>query len=141
MKISIGTDHRGVNLKQKIIQHFSKIEWIDLGSNDAQKTDYCIYAKKVCENILSGKSDLGILICGSGIGMSIAANRMKKIYAGLCLNEEMAKAAREDDNINVLVLGADFLSPERAFSIIEAWRLAKFKGGHYQKRLELLEQC
>lgn len=139
MKISIGADHRGYDLKTKIIEHFKNVQWIDVGTNSKERTDYPIYTKKVCNNILGKKSDLGILLCGSGIGVGIAANRFKGIYAGVCWNAEIAKIAKADDNINVLVLPADFLGSEQAFLIIKIWLETEFKNGHYQKRLDMID--
>ena len=140
MKICIGSDHRGFELKQVIIEELPEIEWIDVGTHNDKRTDYPLFAEKVCKNILSGKSEFGVLICGSGIGMSIAANRHKKIYAGLCWSESVAKAAKEDDNINILVLPASFVGPEQAVLMIKDWLSSKFKGGHYQQRLELIDR-
>jgi len=141
MKISIGTDHRGYDLKLQIIEHFKEVEWIDVGTNSKERTDYPIFAKKVCNNILKKESELGILLCGSGVGVGIAANRFRGIYAGVCWNTEIAKLAKGDDNINVLVLPADFVSKEQALLIIKSWLETEFKGGHYQKRLEMIEKC
>ncbi|MBU4269582.1 RpiB/LacA/LacB family sugar-phosphate isomerase [Candidatus Dependentiae bacterium] len=137
MKISIGSDHRGVELKSKIISNFLNIEWVDVGAYDLTKTDYPIYAKKVAQNILDNNSELGILICGSGVGMSIAANRYKHIYAALCWNPEVAAAARCDDMANILALPADYISLDLAFEIVNAWLKAEFKGGRYQTRLDM----
>lgn len=139
MMISIGADHRGYDLKAKIIEHFKDIKWIDVGTNSKERTDYPIYAKKVCNNILEKRSDLGILLCGSGIGVGIAANRFKGIYAGVCWNAEIAIFAKADDNINVLVLPADFMGPEQAFLSIKIWLETEFKNGHYQKRLDMID--
>ena len=137
--ISIGSDHRGYELKSKIIEHFADIDFLDVGTNSEDRTDYPIYAKKVCKNIINGKTDFGILICGSGVGISIAANRFSKIYASLCWNAEVAKMAKEDDGANVLVLPANFVTTKEAFEIIKAWIDAKFKGGVYQERLDMIE--
>jgi ribose 5-phosphate isomerase B len=140
MKISIGADHRGYELKAKIIERFKDIQWIDVGTNSTDRTDYPIFAKKVCNNILKKESDLGILLCGSGVGVGIAANRFRGIYAAVCWNTKVAQLAKSDDNANVLVIPADFVSPEEAFNIIKFWLSAGFKGGHYQKRLEMIEE-
>ena len=139
MMISIGSDHRGFKLKSEIIKHFTNIEFLDVGTNSEDRTDFPVYAKKVCKNIIDGKSDLGILICGSGVGISVAANRFSKIYAALCWNKEVAKMAKEDDGANVLVLPANFVTTKESFEIIKSWLDAKFKGGVYQKRLEMIE--
>jgi len=139
MKISIGADHRGFKLKNAIVDQFADIEWLDVGTDSKDRTDYPEYARHVCENILQGKSELGILICGSGIGISIAANRYKKIYAALCWGQDIARVAREDDLANVLVLPADFVSTEQAFEIVEGWLSAEFKAGEYQERLDMID--
>lgn len=139
MKISIGSDHKGIELKSKIIQNFKDIDWLDVGTNDFNRTDYPIYAKRVVQNIISNRSEFGILICGSGVGMSIAANRTKKIYAALCWNPQVASAARCDDMANVLVLPADYITLELAVDIIKAWLDARFKGGHYKARLDMTD--
>ena len=140
MKICIGSDHRGYKLKKYIINAFKDIEWMDVGSDSSEKrVDYPVYTKEVCDLILKDVFELGILICASGVGMSIAANRFPQIYAALCWSPEVAKAAREDDYANVLVLPANFVSEDEALGIIEAWLHAKFKGGHYQKRLDTID--
>ena len=139
MKIAIGTDHRGFDLKNFIINAFQKIEWEDVGCFSTERCDYPIYAKKVSELILENKVKYGILLCGTGIGMAIAANRFKKIYAALVWNSTIARLSKEDDNSNILVLPADFISNEDSLEIIEAWLKASFKGGHYLERIKMLE--
>jgi len=140
MKISIGADHRGLSLKQFLIKHFSKIEWNDCGTHDTVRTDYPLFAKPVCKAVVSAVSDLGILICGSGIGMAIAANRCAGIYAGVCWNEDIARVAREHDGLNVLVLPSDFVNNEQAVSIVTAWLAHQFKGGRHQSRLNMIDE-
>ena len=139
MKISIGSDHRGFLFKSEIIKHFVRLDWLDVGTNSTERTDYPIYAKKVCQNILDKKADLGILICGSGVGMSIAANRFVHIYAALCWNKEVAQKAREDDCGNILVLPADFISLEQALEIVQTWLNSEFKDGIYADRLKIID--
>ena len=138
MKISIGSDHKGYELKGEIINHFSDFEWLDVGTDSTVRANYPVYAKKVCENILNSNVDYGILICGSGIGMSIAANRFNGIYAALCWNTDVAKLAKSDDKANVLVLPAEFISTDDVFVIIKVWIDTEFKGGIYQERLDLV---
>ncbi|MFH1644450.1 MAG: RpiB/LacA/LacB family sugar-phosphate isomerase [bacterium] len=139
-KIIIGADHRGFDLKRALIEKFTEYEWIDIGTSDKEKTDYPIYAKKLCDLLLSGQGDFGILICGSGIGMSIAANRFPGIYAGLCWNEQVAKLAKEDDGVNVLVLPSELVLFEDAFLIFKAWLDAKFKDGRYKERILMIDK-
>jgi ribose 5-phosphate isomerase B len=140
MKISIGADHRGFALKQELIKHFHDTTWLDVGTFDTSRTHYPIFARRVCESVLSQEVDAGILICGSGVGASIAANRHKKIYAALCWNKTVARVAREHDGSNVLVLPADFVSEQEAFAICDAWLSASFKGGVYQDRLTMIDE-
>lgn len=142
MKIIIGSDHRGYDLKKFIQEHIKtpEIEWIDAGTENGQeRVDYPIFTKRVCEKILDRTADRGIVICGSGIGVSIAANRFSGIYAALCWSPEVARAARKHDNANVLALSAEFTSQEMVIEIVKTWVETEFSGGIYQKRLEMLE--
>lgn len=139
MKIAIGSDHRGFDHKNFIVEKIEFVDWLDVGCFSSQKCDYPEFANLVVQSILKKESGLGVLLCGSGIGMAITANRFKKIYAGLCWNAEVAKVAKEDDNINILVLPSDFISPEQSIKIINSWLDAKFKGGIYQSRLDMIE--
>jgi ribose 5-phosphate isomerase B len=139
MKITIGSDHRGYEFKKKIKEYFSEIEWIDVGTDSVDQTDYPIYAKKVCRHIVEKKSDVAILLCGSGIGMSIAANRYKGVYAALCWNAKVAMAAKEDDNANILVIPADFVEQEQVYNMIEKWLQAQFKDGRHKRRLAMID--
>ena len=145
MKIIIGSDHRGFELKQAIITNnfddLEQITWDDVGTENKERVDYPVFAKRVCKKVISQDKALGIIICGSGIGVSIAANRFPGIYAALCWTEAVARVARQHDKANVLVLPADFLTHQEAFLIINAWLQADFLGGRYQERLDLLEQA
>lgn len=141
MKISIGADHRGYALKEFLRKNFPDIEWIDVGTdNGDDRVDYPVFARSVCKMVQDGAAERGILSCGSGVGVSIAANRFKGIYAALCWSSEVAKAARQHDLANVLVLPADFISDQEALSIVEAWLHTEFLGGRYQERLEMLDE-
>jgi len=145
MKIAIGTDHRGFSYKEFIKKNLKKInnqiiEWSDVGCYSSDTCDYPIFAKLVAQAVQSGEADLGILLCGSGVGVSIAANRFKGIYAGLAWNEETARLGKEHDNVNVLVFPADVVSEEMLIPMITAWLQASFLGGRYQKRLEMIDE-
>lgn len=146
MIITIGSDHRGFELKSQILNKFkhSKIEWLDVGCFDSSRCDYPVFAYMVTENIIKKQAHFGILICGSGVGMSIAANRSKGIYAALCWNSKVAIAAYADDSANILVLSSDFVSIEENLSIVESminsWKNNTFKGGRYKTRLEMIDQ-
>lgn len=139
MKIGIGADHRGYDLKQFLMQSFPDYIWLDEGTHSTERTDYPLYAHKVCKAILAGTISCGILLCGTGVGMAIAANRYKGIYAALCWNDEVARLARQDDGANVLVLPSDFITYDQAALMVHAWLSAQFKGGRYQERLQLID--
>jgi ribose 5-phosphate isomerase B len=143
MKIAIGADHRGFRHKEYIksfFQHHADIAWFDVGAFDDERSDYPVFVRPVCEAIQHNKVDLGILLCGSGIGMSIAANRYAGIYAGIAWNEDIARLGRQDDNTNVLVIPSTIVSCQEAVAIISAWLSAEFKGGRYQDRLDMLDK-
>ena len=136
--IYLGADHRGYNLKEEIKKFFEleKIKFKDLGNlNYDENDDYPDFVKKVVERILSKpKKEKGILVCGTGIGMSIAANKFKGIKAGLCLSGYMAKRAIEEDDINILCLAADITDVGTSKKIIKEWLKAKFKNEERHKR-------
>ena len=140
--IAIGSDHGGYQLKEKIKKYLEEkdIEYKDYGTNSEERTDYPIYAKKVAEAIQNGEADKGILICRSGFGMTVAANKFKGIRAAAIYNEEAAKFAKADDDINVITLGADYLTENEAICIIGNWLASEFKGGKYEERLKMVEE-
>ncbi len=145
MHIAIGSDHRGFKLKEYLREKIKtngqqNISWLDCGAFNDARSDYPEFAMPVCREVEDGNADFGILICGNGVGMSIAANKFLTIYAALAWSEDVAKASKEDDNSNVLVLPADFVSNELAEKIIFAWINAKFKGKEYQKRIDMINE-
>jgi ribose 5-phosphate isomerase B len=137
MKIFIASDHAGFDLKEKIKQHYNNLDLQDLGCFSNQAVDYPDYGHNLCKMITT-ESDKGILLCGSGIGMSIAANRHAHIRAALCVTDEMAIMARKHNNSNVLVLGARLIDEVTAYNIIDAFLTNKFDGGRHLLRLEKL---
>jgi len=141
MKIAIGADHRGFALKHFIQTDFpdKTVLWIDVGCDSNESCDYPDFALKVIEKMQEGEADVGILLCGTGIGMSIAANRFKGIYAGLAWNEKVAKLNKEHDNVNILVLPADFISEQEAITMITVWLGAEFMQGKYRRRIEKID--
>lgn len=141
MKIAIGADHRGFELKEFLKKNIDSnyATWTDVGTFDQQRTDYPLYTLPVCLEVLKASVDCGILICGSGAGMSIAANRFSYIYAALVWNEDVARISKEDDNSNIIVLPADFIDNELAKKIVISWLNAKFKGGRYKKRIDMID--
>lgn len=141
MKISVGSDHRGYWLKEKLKEILLENGHIvdDVGCEKTESCDYPEFAQKVAGKVADNTSDRGILICGSGIGMSIAANRFLNVRAALCYNEEAAQLSRAHNDSNVLVLGANFVSPEKAGKILQAWLDTVFEQGRHQKRLNLID--
>lgn len=138
MKIAIGADHRGFLQKQYIIKHVSSIEWIDVGTDNEERTDYPLFADKVVQKITNGDAQYGILLCGTGGGMAIAANRYEKIYAVVAWNTEIAIRCKQEDNANILVLPSDYVSDVQAVEMITQWLAQEFKGGRYAERIEMI---
>lgn len=135
-RVFLASDHAGFEMKKFLITELSsQFSAIDLGCDSASKSvDYPDYAQKLCTKI-KNENDFGILICGSGIGISIAANRHKKIRAALCYSVKAAKLARGHNNANVLCLGARFTKNKQALTIAKAFLKAKFEGGRHEARV------
>lgn len=136
--IVLASDHRGFMLKEELKNFFNKenIIVIDVGTYSKDPVDYPDMAKLGIEKILEDKNNVGIFICGSGIGMSLAANRNNKIRGALCLNEDMAMLARKDNDANVLCLGANFLNAKKAIKIVKVFLTTSFEGGRHARRLK-----
>ena len=136
--IALGCDHGGYELKQEVIKYLEKnqIAYRDYGCFDMQSVDYPIYARKVAKAIQSEECEKGILICGTGIGISIAANKCKGIRAALCSDCFSAEATRQHNDANVLSLPARFISVEKAQEIVKAYFAAEFEGGRHLRRVE-----
>lgn len=139
MKLLIGSDHAGYELKEKIKSHFSQISFLDKGCFSSESVDYPEFAHAVAEGILSGESDFGILICGSGNGISIAANKHNGIRAAIAWKPELAALARLHNNANILSLPARFISEEEAFAIVDSFLQSEFEGGRHQTRVEKID--
>ncbi len=139
MKVAIGSDHGGFSLKEVIVPFLKELghEVIDVGCYDEQSVDYPGFADKVCENVASSDADLGILICGTGIGMSMAANKHKGIRAALCSEQYTACMSREHNNANVLCMGERVTGPGVAMEIVRTWLDTPFGGGRHLRRIEL----
>lgn len=142
MKLSIGSDHGGFLLKQQVIDYLKKQnhEVIDYGCNSLDSCDYPIFAKEVAKDVSLEKVDFGILICTTGIGMSITANKFKGVRAALVTNLESAKLTRMHNNSNVICLGAKFTPYENAIEFIDAFLNEKFEGGRHERRVSLIEE-
>ena len=141
MKIAIGCDHTATELKDNIIDYLKtmNIEVQDLGTYNKERTDYPIYAKKVAENVSAKVADKGILICGTGVGMSMAANKFKGIRAVVCSEPYSAKAAVEHNNSNILCFGARVVGTELAKMIVKTWLNASYHGERHQKRVDMID--
>jgi ribose 5-phosphate isomerase B len=143
MKIAIGSDHRGFEQKNIILAYFAEsldYQFIDVGTESNKRTDYPPFAQRVAHLVQQEEVDAGVLLCGSGIGMAIAANRYSSIFAGVVWNQEIARLAREHDNVNVLVLPSDFVANDKVVPIVNAWLQASFFEGQYEKRLEMIDE-
>jgi ribose 5-phosphate isomerase B len=116
------------------------INWVDLGAYNAESSDYPVFAQAVCEQILDGRAQAGVLLCGTGVGMAIAANRYKKIYAALAWNTEVARLSKEHDFANILVLPADFLSGNDAVACVRAWLHAQSLQDRHKIRIEMIDR-
>ncbi|MDX8335565.1 ribose 5-phosphate isomerase B [Candidatus Cetobacterium colombiensis] len=141
MKIALGADHGGFALKEIVKKHLEEkgIEVLDKGCYSTESVDYPVYAKAVAHSILDKEADFGILICGTGIGISIAANRFKGIRAALCSNTTMAKLTREHNDANILALGARMIGDVLALEIIDEFLKTEFLGGRHLTRIQAIE--
>lgn len=140
MILALGSDHAGFPLKKVILEylHDSSYELINVGTHSLEHCDYPVYAFKVCDMIMDGKADMGLLFCGSGVGISIAANKVKGIRAVVCSDCYTAKLSREHNNANVLALGGRIVGEDLAKMIVSTWLNANFKGGRHQTRLDFI---
>ncbi len=139
--IAIGSDHGGFLLKEIIKKYFddNQISYHDYGTYSLDSVDFPDYAKKVCQAVLDNDCDRGILICGTGIGMSIAANKVNGIRCALCNSIMTARLSMEHNNANVIALGGRVLGPDYAIEILQTWLQTDFLGGKYNKRNELIK--
>lgn len=140
--ISIGSDHAGFDLKARLIEYLKRsgtVKVIDKGCYSAERADYPDFGHAVATSVLSAESELGILMCGSGNGIAMSANKHKGIRAALCWNPEIASLARQHNNANVLVLPARYISEESAVKCVESFLSEKFEGGRHQARIEKID--
>ena len=141
MKIAIASDHGGYNLKQKIYEYLKNdYEIVDFGTNSTESCDYPVYAKKVVDAILNKGFDRGILVCGTGIGMAMCANRYKGIRASNVFNTFCAKITRQHNDSNILTLGERVIDFPLAKEIVDIWLNSEFEGGRHQKRIDMLDE-
>ncbi|MDR0445234.1 MAG: ribose 5-phosphate isomerase B [Puniceicoccales bacterium] len=137
MIVTLGVDHHAVELKQSVIGHLEEMgfEVIDRGTSDSTPVDYPDIARKVAKDIRTMKANFGILMCQTGMGMSIAANKFQGIRAALVMNEEMAKLARLHNDANVLCIGSKYVLPEDIHPILDTFFKTEFEGGRHERRL------
>lgn len=142
MSIAIASDHGGYELKEDLKKFLLERgeDLLDLGTNTDSKVDYPDYGRKVAEKVSRGEVNKGILICGTGIGMSIVANKFPGIRAALVTNEFMARMAKEHNDANILVLGGKVTDRENSRKMVETWLSAKFTGERHQRRLEKIKE-
>lgn len=142
MKIAIASDHRGFKIKEEIKRYLEEnnIEYKDFGTNSEERMDYPEVAIKVAKEVQAHEDELGILICGTGFGMSIVANKFRGIRSTPCYNEETAKFARMHNNANILALGAENLKLNDAIKILRVFLATEFAGGRHSDRLKMIEE-
>ncbi|MBC8368252.1 ribose 5-phosphate isomerase B [bacterium] len=141
MRIALGTDHRGYALKEHLARYLREEghEVLDMGTGGEEPADYPLYAFSVGEKVAAGVADRGILICGTGIGMSIAANKVSGVRAALVYDEEAVRLSREHNDANVLVLPGNWLSDKKAIAWVDQWLAAAFEGERHLRRVGLID--
>lgn len=143
MKIAIGNDHAATDYKNEIVKFLEKEghEVINLGTDSHESVDYPVFAKKVCNIVVKKEADFGILLCGTGIGVSIAANKVEGIRAALLYNEYSARLTKQHNNANVIAFGARVMGIDLILSCIKAYMESEYEGGRHQRRIDMLESC
>ncbi|MET0752237.1 MAG: ribose 5-phosphate isomerase B [Pyrinomonadaceae bacterium] len=142
MKIALGADHAGFEEKERLKKTLDElgVEYEDLGTNSLDSVDYPDFGAKVGRAVASGEVEQGIIVCGSGIGIAIAANKIHGVRAAQAWNEETARLAREHNDANVLSIGARVIPEEEIPKIVKAWFGAKFEGGRHERRVEKITE-
>jgi ribose 5-phosphate isomerase B len=142
MNIAIGSDHRGFEAKSKLVGLLSSMghSVTDEGTHDTQSVDYPDFASAVSRKVSAGEADRGILICGTGIGMAITANKFPNVRAATCIDERMAEICRRHNDVNVLCLSGDLLADDRLRQLIAIWLDTEFEGGRHARRLEKIRR-
>lgn len=138
--IAIGADHGGFDLKEKLKEYYNgKLDFKDFGTFSTESVNYPEFGLKVAQSVSNGECECGIVICRTGVGMSIVANKVKDVRCALCYNKEVGKLCKEHNNANVIALPADMISLEDAIEIIEAWLSSEFQGGRHEQRLNMFK--
>lgn len=141
-KVAVGCDHGGFVLKNAVVATLEKLgaEVVDFGCYSTESVDYPEFGYKVAKAVASGECECGVVMCGTGIGISIAANKVKGVRAGLATNAFMAEMTKRHNNANVLALGGRVVSEDEAKDIVTAWYTAEYEGGRHQKRLDMIKE-
>ena len=137
MKISTGSDHRGLHQRKIIGQTLAELghEWVDLGTMTEEPCDYPDIAKKLGKSVTSGETSMGILVCGTGIGMSIAANKVRGVRAAVCVDEATAELSRKHNDANVMCLPGDNFDDDQLKQMVKTWLASEFEGGRHERRI------
>lgn len=142
MKIALASDHAGFDLKKAVAEYLAGrgIEYVDFGCGPGENVDYVDFGAKAAQSIVSGECDRGILVCGTGIGMGIVANKFKGIRAAPCSNEYTAEMSRRHNDCNCLTMGGRVLSPDEAFRIVDVFLATAFEGGRHARRVDKIRR-
>ncbi len=142
MIIAVASDHGGLELKKAVKAHLAERGYkiVDLGTDTPDSVDYPVYGKACAEAVAGGKADLGMVFCGTGIGISIAANKVKGVRCALCTSVEMARLAKQHNNANVLALGGRTTPADLAIEITDTWLDSEFEGGRHLRRTNMLDE-
>ena len=140
MKIVLANDHSAVDMKKEILAHLEEkgYQVIDIGTNSPESCDYPVFGERAGEMVASGEADLGILICGTGVGISLAANKVKGVRACVCSEPYSAKLSRMHNDTNILAFGARVVGTELAKMIVDEWLAAEFEGGRHKRRVDMI---
>ncbi|MBV5327813.1 MAG: ribose 5-phosphate isomerase B [Chlorobium sp.] len=143
MKIAVGSDHAGYEMKNHVIQWLqeNRYEVVDMGPFNEEAVDYPDFARKVGESVAEGSCQQGVLLCGTGIGVSISANKVKGIRAALACNPEFATLARQHNNANIICFSARFTDRETIAKSLQNWFASEFEGGRHERRVNKIEPC
>ena len=142
MKIAVGADHGGYELKKAVLAHLQKkgYEVVDYGCDSPERCDYPVYGERVGRAVAGGECELGVLICGTGIGISLAANRVPGIRAAVCSEPYSARLTRQHNNANIIAFGARVIGIETAKMIVDEYLNAEFEGGRHQTRIDMIHE-
>ena len=141
MKISIGCDHGGFALKEQVAEHLKQLghEVVDCGTYSTDSCDYPEFGAKAARMVADGQCERGVVICTTGIGISISANKVKGIRCALCMNTDMAMMTRKHNDANMIAMGAKYVTPQLAFEMVDIFLSTDFEGGRHQRRVDMLE--